>query len=290
MSGATHPLDRPLVVMCAPNGARRAAADHPRLPVTLEAMLREAEAAAEAGAVALHVHVRDDGGRHSLDPDLNRRWYETLQGRLGHRLVIQLTTEAAGRYGPEAQMAVVEAVRPESVSLALRELAPAGDPAPAVVAFLARLAEWRVAPQFILYTPGEVARLHALRRRSLVPGTPPVLFVLGRHAGPDGRTDPRALDAFLALHDESCPWMVCAFGREETCALAHALACGGHARVGFENALVHGDGRPAASNAERVATVRTLARLLGRPLADLAEARRMLGVDGRAATTTRRSG
>ncbi len=273
-----HPLDRPAILMAAPNGARRGLRDHPRLPVTLGSMLAEAEAAAEAGAVALHLHVRDEAGRHDLDPARNCRWYEALRKRLGHRLVIQLTTEAAGRFDHDAQMRLVEAVRPESVSLALREFAPRGEPAPEVVRFFHRLAGWGVAPQYILYTPGEVARLHELRRRGLIPGTPPVLFVLGRYAAPGGRTDPCGLDAFLALHDPACSWMVCAFGREETATLAHAAACGGHLRVGFENSLLHGDGRPAASNAERVAVMRELLRTLGRPLASLAEARQMLGV------------
>jgi len=40
------------------------------------------------------------------------------------RLVLQITSESVGRYSPAEQMAVVQAVRPEAVSLALRELAP----------------------------------------------------------------------------------------------------------------------------------------------------------------------
>ncbi|GBD41300.1 3-keto-5-aminohexanoate cleavage enzyme [bacterium HR39] len=274
----SDPFAAPAVLMVAPNGARRTGADHPRLPVTLEAVLAEAEAAADAGAVALHVHVRDESGRHSLDPELNRRWYEALRGRVGHRLVLQLTTEAAGIHGAEAQMRVVEEVRPEAVSLALREFAPEGEPSADVRRFLERLAARSVSPQYILYTPEEVARFRELRENGVIPQRRPfVLFVLGRHTAPGEPVDPAQVDAFLARHDPACPFMVCAFERRESACLVHAAVHGGHLRVGFENSLVHGDGRPAACNAERIEDVRTILRRIGRPLADLAAARAIFG-------------
>jgi uncharacterized protein (DUF849 family) len=63
---------RSLLVMVAPNGARRTKADHPHLPLTPAVIAREAELCAAAGATVLHVHVRDQDGRHSLDPTLYR--------------------------------------------------------------------------------------------------------------------------------------------------------------------------------------------------------------------------
>ena len=60
----------PLVVMVAPNGARRTKADHPNLPLIPAEIAREAERCAAAGASVLHLHVRDEDGRHSLDPRL----------------------------------------------------------------------------------------------------------------------------------------------------------------------------------------------------------------------------
>ena len=56
-----------LALMVAPNGARKSSADHPGLPITVDAIAAEAAACREAGAQALHLHVRDDAGRHTLD-------------------------------------------------------------------------------------------------------------------------------------------------------------------------------------------------------------------------------
>ena len=61
--------------------------------------------------------------------------------------------------------------------------------------------------------------------------------------------DPRDLDGFLEAAEDlpvAADWMVCAFGRGETAALAAALAAGGKARVGFENSLWHTDGSLAS--------------------------------------------
>jgi uncharacterized protein (DUF849 family) len=109
----------PLVVMVAPNGARRTKADHVKVPITPAEIARDAASCAEAGASVLHVHVRAADGRHSLNPDLYRAAIEAVRAALGERLVIQITTEAVGRYTPAEQMRVVRELRPEAVSLAL---------------------------------------------------------------------------------------------------------------------------------------------------------------------------
>lgn len=277
-------LDRPCLVMAAPNGARRHKRDHPAVPLTLEEMLETAEACADAGAAAIHVHVRDRDGQHTLDPHLNARWYERLKERIGDRLVVQLTTEAAGRFGPAEQEAMVRAVRPEAISLAPREWTPElHEPDGALRRFLDWLAEAGIATQYILYSPEEMRRFHGWRRRGWIPQPRPmVLFVLGRYGDPREMADPTALCAFLADHDPLCPWMACAFGRSETAALLAAAALGGHLRVGFENNLQHGDGAAAADNADRVAAVADGLRLIGRQRASAVQARAILGTDGAA--------
>ncbi len=271
-------LDRPCLVMVAPNGARRRKADHPALPVTAEGLARQAAACAAAGATALHLHVRDEDGHHSLDAELYRAWIECLREETGAGLLLQITTEAVGRYGPAQQMALVRTLRPEAVSIAPRELfGERLEPSEESRAFLRWLVEARISPQYILYTPEEVARFHELRAQGVIPQKRPfVLFVLGRYLGPGEAVSPAGLCGFLAAHDQACPWAVCAFGREETACLLAAAAMGGHVRVGFENSLWHGDGRLARDNAERVEAIIDGLRLLGRRPANLGESRAIL--------------
>ena len=216
----------PLVVMVAPNGARRTKADHARLPLTPAEIARETELCCAAGATVLHLHVRGDEGQHSLDPALYRAAIGAVRQALGDRIAIQITTEAVGRYSPDDQMTVIRQLHPEAVSLALAELIPDDAAAGEAAAFLNWIKRERIAPQYILYTPNDVARFHALHRRGVIPQRRPfALFVLGRYLRPSSPTElrPRDLLPYLKAHDAACPWAVCAFGPSESaCVLTAA--------------------------------------------------------------------
>lgn len=274
----TPPSPATSAVICvAPNGARRTSADHAALPVTPSQIARDAAACAEAGASVIHLHVRDDAGRHSLDAQRYRDAIAAIRQAVGERLLVQVTTEAVGVYTAQQQMALLRELRPEAASVALRELIP--DDANLVEAsrFFAWARSEHICLQFIVYEPGEVRRLQALVERGVLPQrTPAVLFVLGRYSVGQ-QSDPLDLLPFLQAWPRNWPWSVCAFGVQEAPCMAAAIGLGGHARVGFENNLLRPDGLPAASNAESVANVRALVACSGRPLADAAQARRVYG-------------
>lgn len=246
-------------IMVAPNGARRTTADHPALPVTIPQTVATAKACFEAGAGGIHAHVRDAEQAHVLDAGL----YSELVAELAREvpdMAVQITTEAVGRYTPEEQRAVVRAVMPKMVSVALREMIPDADTSEA-----ARFYQWaheaRIAVQHILYAPNEVSSLEELVASGVIPGDDlQCLFVLGRYAK-DQESDPLDLLPFLdtlKMSTLTADWAVCAFGRGETAALQAAFAAGGKARVGFENSLWNADGSLAADNAERVREISTL--------------------------------
>ena len=266
----------PLIIAVAPTGAYKSPADHPALPVSAQQIAHTAAACANEGASMLHLHVRDPNGAHSLDADTYRHAIDAVRNALGDRLLIQVTTEAAGKFLAPAQMALVRELRPDCVSLAIRELVPDAASESAAAEFFAWVCEAGIIPQFILYSAAELRRYQALRERGVIPVLAlPLLFVLGRYSA--GQTsDPRGLLPFLDELSHEAPWMVCAFGTGEHRCAATAAALGGHVRVGFENNLALKDGSPAGSNADLVMQVRELAAALGRPLADGATARTLL--------------
>jgi uncharacterized protein (DUF849 family) len=227
--------------------------DHPGVPFTADEIAAATLPAFEAGAAMVHVHVRDADGTHVLDADLYREAIAGIRAAVGGGMLVQITTEAVGRYSPEQQIAVVKDVRPEAVSLAFRELCPAGGES-GFIAFLEWMRRERVAPQVILYSPAEVARLAGMVRGGHVPFTTlPVLYVLGREA-PPGR--PQDLPGFVAAADGFFPdFMICAFGRTESRCCALSALLGGGVRVGFENNIERPDGTLAGSNAELVEIV-----------------------------------
>ena len=233
------------MVIAAPNGARRGKADHAALPVTIAEIAAEAALCQQAGATVLHLHVRDSHGAHSLDAGLYRAATEAIT-KAAPELLVQITTEAAGVFGLEAQIACVEAVRPESVSVAWREFAPEENAA--ARRFYGWAAGEGIHVQHILYSVEDIARFNAygLQNQS-------VLLVLGKYGGAEAQAD--ELPAYLDALGEVRDWCVCAFGKQEHAVVRAAMAAGGHARVGFENNLWLSDGRLAAGTYELVAQI-----------------------------------
>lgn len=268
----------PLALMVAPNGARRTRHDHPALPMTPAHLADCARDCLAAGAAMLHLHVRDAQGVHSLDVDAYREAMGAIHRAVGDELVLQITTEAMGRYQPPQQMALVQALRPQAVSLAIRELVPDAAHEVAAGAFFGWLLEQPIRPQYILYAVEDIQRLAALCQRGVIPDPQPsVLLVLGRYTTGQ-RSSPKDLLPMLQALPQHWEWMVCAFGPQENACALTAAALGGHVRVGFENNLHLSDGRLAADNAALVRQVQSGAQLLGRPLMDAQGARTWLGL------------
>jgi 3-keto-5-aminohexanoate cleavage enzyme len=272
--------DQPLVVMAAPNGARLDKAGHPAVPLTSEEIADCAVELSAVGVSVLHLHVRDAKGGHVLDADRYLAAIDAIRERTGDRLVIQVTTEAVGRYDRWQQMALLRKLRPEAASLALRELCPDAAAEPEAGEFFHELMETGTWPQYILYTPAEAARFERLRRLGFF-GTdsPFALFVLGRYSD-SMRGDPNELDAFLATFEAGAfPWAVCCFGPAEAEAVIRAARLGGHVRIGFENNRTLPDGTQAGDNAQLVAAELQLIEQSGvpdRPLASAEWVRRQL--------------
>ena len=235
-------------IMVSPTGARWQKADHPGLPMTSGEIGVAARACFDAGAWALHLHVRDAAGRHSLDPG---RYAEAMAAvrEAAPAMAIQITTESGGIFGIADQAACLREVAPGWASVALREMECE---VMAAARVYGEAAERGTVIQHILYRPGDVDRLFAWQRVGVVPaGKLQAIFVLGAYGGRVAR--PGDLDAFLDRPGaRALDWMVCAFGPGERACLTSALAQGGKARVGFENNLWHPDGSLLQDNAQSV--------------------------------------
>ena len=268
----------PVILAVAPNGARKTKADHPALPITADDLARTAAACAEAGAAMIHLHVRDAAGAHSLDVDAYRAAIAAIGDAVGERIVIQVTSEAAGRYKPQEQMAMVRALRPEAVSLAPREILSESGIEAEVAEFLAWLDGEGILTQFVLYSAEEVERFERLMERGVIPaGRRCLLFVLGRYSVGQ-QSEPSDLLPFIAANEQGHVWAVCAFGARETACAIAAMTLDGHARIGFENNLLMPDGSTAPDNAALVDAAARGARAIARPIADAVAAREMMAL------------
>ena len=271
-------IEQPFILISAPNGARINKTDHAAVPLTVSELSDTAERLVELGVSVLHLHVRDHDGQHSLDVDHYLAAMADIEDRIGDQLIIQITTEAVGRYDRHQQMALVRALKPEAVSLALRELCPEDHHVPEASDFFREVLEQGTWPQYILYSAADVKRFNHLRKQNVFGEKQPfALFVLGSyHDKQPG--NPLALDGYLEYCGNSFPWSVCCFGETEANAIARAYSLGGHGRIGFENNRLLADGRTADDNYQLIAE--TLANLtdetVKRPLATAAWIRQSL--------------
>ncbi|MEC9470708.1 MAG: 3-keto-5-aminohexanoate cleavage protein [Pseudomonadota bacterium] len=243
------------LIMVAPNGARRTKADHSALPMTIAETVVAAKACLEAGASALHAHVRDLTGAHVLDAGLYRELLSEMRVAVP-QMQVQITTEAVGKYTPEEQRELVYKVKPDAVSVAIREMVPEGGEDQAK-AFYHWAFDHECAVQHIVYSADDLDRFFDLAAAGTLAGeSHQLLFVLGRYAAGQ-ESAPEDLVPFLEKLAErgkgqSLDWAVCAFGHRETECLVEAVRRGGKARIGFENGLWNRTGERAIDNADRV--------------------------------------
>lgn len=145
-----------LIVTVAPNGAYKQAHHHPALPLTPRTLASTARRCLDAGAAMLHLHVRKPDGTHSLDAQDYRDAVAAVRKAVGDHMVVQITTEAAGVYAPPQQMAVVRELRPEAVSVGLREFRGPTVSEQALSAFFQDLLNSQAMTQVILYDADDV--------------------------------------------------------------------------------------------------------------------------------------
>ncbi len=240
--------------MVAPNGARRGRDVHPAIPLTDDEVVETAKACFAAGAGGIHAHIRDDNGIHLLDAGR----YQALLDRLTEAvpgMYLQVTSESGDIYDAATQQRIMRELKPQNVSVALREMVRQ----PSDWAEAERFYDWaaseNVAIQHIVYAPEELQQFLDAVDRGAIPGNHHLLqFVLGSYDGTKISKPEGVSDFADMLPDEmSFDWMLCAFGREESSCLVETLRQGGKARIGFENSLWNADGTLATSNAERVA-------------------------------------
>jgi uncharacterized protein (DUF849 family) len=246
-------------LMVAPNGARRGKTAHPSLPLTDHELLQTAKDCQKAGADGIHIHIRDDDGKHMIDSDRYNAVLELLAAEVPE-LYLQVTSESAGLYGAREQQEMVRALKPRYVSVAMREMVRAETDWPKATDFYQWAEDSDVEIQHILYSTSELSTFLNACSDGRIPGQHQLLqLVQGTYDGSE-QSDPKKIKDFTKLIDASglsIDWGLCAFGVEETSCLIEAVRQGGKARVGFENSLWHADGSLAQDNAARVKEVKS---------------------------------
>jgi uncharacterized protein (DUF849 family) len=270
------------LITVAPTGAESEKSAVPALPVTLDELVTTAKECQAAGAAVVHVHIRDDQARPTLE--LSRLKDTVAALREGTDLIVQLSTGGAVTDSFDNRLAVLDAA-PDACSLTCGTVNFGEDvfhnPYPFIRDLYARTQDLGVVPEFELFDFGHIATLHRLLAGHGAPhgGHVHCDLVMGVPGGMPG--DAATLTQAVSALPGGATWSATGIGRTTLPVMFAALAAGGHLRVGMEDTVTFARGRPVTGNAELVERAATLADLAQRPAMRPEQARAMLGVSGR---------
>jgi 3-keto-5-aminohexanoate cleavage enzyme len=273
------PMPAATMITVAPTGAESQKEANPALPVTLDELVAAARSSQRAGAAMVHIHIRDDEGRPTLD--LGRLRETVAAVREATDLIVQLSTGGAVTDPFDTRLAVLDAA-PDSCSLTTGTVNFGDDifanPWSFVAELYQRTQALGILPEFELFELGHVTAMNRLLDTYGAPagGHVHADFVMGVPGGMPGTT--QALVAGVAMLPTGATWSATGIGRASLPVMLAALSLGGNLRVGMEDTLTYVPKRPARDNAELVERAARLAAEAFRPAALPAEARRMLAL------------
>lgn len=290
-------MEATTILTCAVTGNLTRPEQTPHLPITPGQISDACLEAADAGAAAVHIHVRDPHtGAPSMDVELYGRVVEALR-RERPELIINLTTGPGGRFvpsadeprlaapgtsllRPELRVAHIAALQPDICSLDLNTM-NSGEQVvmntPANVRRMAAVVRASgVVPELECFDTGDLVLAQALMADGTLASPGLYTFVMGvRYALP---FTPAALMLARSLIAPQAALSAFAVGRHAFPAVAQAHLLGGNVRIGLEDTIYLGKGVLARSNAELVHKARRIVEDLGGRLATSAQARTTWGL------------
>ena len=231
-------------------------------PLTIKETVEVAKNCFEAGAGAIHLHVRNDKGEHVLDAGLYKEALNELEHQVP-KMHIQVTTEAVGKYSPEEMRKLAYDVTPPGTSIGIAEMIPSRNPTNEDIKLYRYLTEAGTKIQHLLYNPDDISLLVNLLNKAEMPTDGAwCLFVIGHYSGKISY--PENIPMFLEKMRENninLDWAICAFAKEEISCLEKAINLGGKIRVGFENSLFMPNGEIAPNNHSKIKAVNEIFNL-----------------------------
>lgn len=275
-------MDAGTLITVAPTGAEADKGEVPALPVTLDELVATAKDCQAAGAGVIHVHIRDDAARPTLDPGRLRDTMAAL--RSATDLVVQLSTGGAVSDRESDRLRVLDA-GPEMASCTMGTVNFGEDVFSnrweLIAALHTRMQERGIVPEYEIFDLGHLWSLERLLDRYGLPagGHVHVDLVMGVPGGMPG-TAAALVACVAAMRDlpAGTTFSATGIGRTTVPVMLASLSAGGHLRVGMEDTLTYARRQPVQSNAQLVARAADLSRLAQRPPLSPERVRELLGM------------
>jgi 3-keto-5-aminohexanoate cleavage enzyme len=273
------------LITVAPTGAEVSKAEVPALPVTLDELVTTGRECEALGASVIHVHIRDDEARPTLDFG---RLKDTVQAlRAETDLIVQLSSGGSVHDPEHLRLAVLDA-EPDMASCTMGTVNFGDDVFMNRWAFIVdlhtRMQERTIVPEYEIFDLGQMTSLTRLLNKYGLPagGHVHVDFVMNVPGGMPGTTEALvACKNVMKDLPEGSTFSATGIGRATVDVILASLSAGGHLRVGMEDTITYRKGVPVESNAQLVARAKAFAELADRPPLTTAQARELLGVPAR---------
>jgi 3-keto-5-aminohexanoate cleavage enzyme len=273
-------MTTPCIITVAITGSVPTKKDSPAVPITVPEQIESTHAAYEAGAALVHVHVRNDDGTTTSDPEKFGRFLEGIRKHCPD-MIVQFST--GGRSGMGKERGGMLHLKPEMASLTTGSVNFAKiiyENHPTLINDLAAsMLAHDIKPEIEIFDLAMLYNAAKLVADGLLKPPVHVQFVLGIPGALPAERE--VLDFELEQLARVLPgatWTAAGIGRHQLTVNEWALELGGHCRTGLEDNLKFDKERLAVSNAELVERVAKLAAKFDRPVATPAEARRILGL------------
>jgi 3-keto-5-aminohexanoate cleavage enzyme len=279
-------LTKPVVISAAITGSITTREQLPWLPVTPKEIAESAVEAADAGASVVHIHVREPDGTPSSRVELYRETFDLVREK-SDVLICATTGSGGGLFSDDDRLSALpletELASLDCGSLNFGERVFENSPS-----FLRRMAQeitaHGIVPEIECFDVGMVGNALRLGREGLLPGPTGrwwFQFCLGVRGG--APCDAQTLLTMRSLLPAGAEWSALGVGRGQLPVNLVALVEGGHVRTGLEDNVYYRAGELAKSNAQLVERIVRLAEDLGRPVATVDQARKIIGTRRRPA-------
>jgi 3-keto-5-aminohexanoate cleavage enzyme len=273
-------MSTPCIITVAITGSVPTKKDSPAVPITVAEQVESTQAAYEAGAALVHVHVRNDDGSTTSDPEKFGRFLAGIRKHCPD-MIVQFST--GGRSGTGKERGAMLHLQPEMASLTTGSVNFAKiiyENHPTLIHDLAAtMLAHDVKPEIEIFDLAMLYNAAKLVADGLIKAPVHVQFVLGIPGALPA--DRQVLEFELAQLKRMLPgatWTAAGIGRHQLTVNEWTLELGGHCRTGLEDNVRFDKERLAASNAELVQRVADLTRRFGRTVATPAQARQILGL------------
>ncbi|CAM5787245.1 3-keto-5-aminohexanoate cleavage protein [Rhizobacter fulvus] len=275
----------PCIISVAITGSLPKKKDNPAVPISISEQIESTQAAYEAGATLVHLHVRNDDETPTSAPEL---FATVLDGIRKHAPGIITQVSTGGRSGAGHERGAMLSLRPDMASLATGSVnfpTRVYDNSPELVEWLAgEMKQYGVKPEVEAFDLSMIFQAVAMQRAGQIVGPLHIQFIMGiKNAMP---VDREVFEFYVRTLKRLAPdatWTGAGIGRAQRTLAQWSLELGGHCRTGLEDNVRLDKDTLAPSNAALVKQVAELCAEYGRRPASVAEARALLGLPAAAA-------